>query len=140
MQMNTHIHIICIRILRSIVVQLKKTNKQTKNFQSNNAEQKWKALMLIYPSVDRRPTGYRSGHWGRFSQQLLSVPTSHIKTKGVQAFCYCQSLWNSLQLHKVHKDSPIAVYFESSLRCLIIFLKLSIVSTDFLFTDFLKLI
>lgn len=38
--MNTHIHIICIRILRSIVVQLKKKNKQTKNFQSNNAEQK----------------------------------------------------------------------------------------------------
>lgn len=75
MQMNTHIHIICIRILRSIVVQLKKTNKQTKNFQSNNAEQKWKALMLLYPSVDRRPTGYRSGHWGRPpSSSSLSQP------------------------------------------------------------------
>lgn len=65
MQMNTDIHIICIRILRSTVVQLKQTNKQTKNFKSNNAEQKWKALMLIYASVDRHPTGYRSGHWGR---------------------------------------------------------------------------
>lgn len=134
--MHTDIHIRCIRILRSTVVQLKQTNKHTKNFKSNNAEQKWIALMLIYPSVDRRPTGYRSGHWGRPpSSSSLSQP--HIKkTKGVQAFCYCQSLWNSLQLHKVHKDSPIAVYFESSLRCLIIFLKLSIVSTDFLFTVF----